>query len=502
MPLTPQSRVYEDKLARNRKKYESRNAFANERSKKAQEQFSSAAPKESLRNYTSLKPVNTEFADSNLISFVEPFAKVLAGTVSGGLNAASKGQEMAYKSLGVPRGFGVSETLIPRNENADNTILSKILSALPVSNDAKEKAKKSFTSDASWSDLPFAALNAIPGGGPGGAAIGSVKKTGGTSLFKSVDRTLQQQREALAKKSSEALLEGRSLTDRMLDEITQSAPISNASRVPIYDFQEMRSILRGLNLPEDVIDPNIERGISSRLRNGTFLRFSENIPSINLPIGDDLLKRVDTTMRGGVKGRLADDSILKRLIEEGSVARQLPQNAGNYWDQLTGVQRAFTGGRMMPSSIATVRDGKAVPQQWQADHAPWGVSWLDEAAKTLQNKSGKMPKQVEEDVASGFNWLLNESGVLIPRAANIGLGSLPRAGENSIGWQRLQKLFPGMSDSLYQRGLMDTYNNMDAELQKVAPMLYEAALKLEKNKDVVNRYVDKSNKFLGNTFGF
>lgn len=176
MPLTPQSRVYEDKLARTRKKYESRNAFANERSKKAQEQFSSPAPKESLKNYASLKPVNNEFADSNIISFVEPFAKVLAGTVSGGLNAASKGQEMAYKSLGVPRGFGVSETLIPRNENADNTILSKILSALPVSNDAKEKAKKSFTSDASWSDLPFAALNAIPSGGPGGTAVGSTFK--------------------------------------------------------------------------------------------------------------------------------------------------------------------------------------------------------------------------------------------------------------------------------------------------------------------------------------
>lgn len=422
MPLTPQSRVYEDKLARNRKKYESRNAFATERGKKAKENraqaFSSAAPKGYVRLDTTTDPMFKAFTEG-----------------------------MAGGSGGTLARYGVK------------TLEEKALGA-------------------------------------------AAKKLGGTSLFKAVDRTLQQQREALAKKSSEALLEGRSLTDRMLDEITQSAPISNASRVPIYDLQEMRGILRGLNLPEDVIDPNIERGISRRLRNGTFLRFSENIPSINLPIGDDLLKRVDTTMRGGVKGRLADDSILKRLIEEGSVARQLPQNVGNYWDQLTGVQRAFTGGRMMPSSIATVRDGKAVPQQWQADHAPWGVSWLDEAAKTLQNKSGKMPKQVEEDVASGFNWLLNESGVLIPRAANIGLGSLPRAGENSIGWQRLQKLFPGMSDSLYQRGLMDTYNNMDAELQKVAPMLYEAALKLGKNKDVVNRYVDKSNKFLGNTFGF
>ena len=502
MPLTPQSRVYEDKLARTRKKYESRNAFANERSKKAQEQFSSPAPKESFKNYASLKPINNEFADSNIISFVEPFAKVLAGTVSGGLNAASKGQEMAYKSLGVPRGFGVSETLIPRNENADNTILSKILSALPVSNDAKEKAKKSFTGDASWSDLPFAALNAIPGGGPGGVAIGSAKKTGGTSLFKAVDRTIQQQRETLAKKSSDAMLEGRSLTDQMLDEITQAVPSNRVGRVPIYDMQEMRGILRGLNLPEDIVDPNIERGISNRLQRGTFLRFSDNIPSIDLPIGDDLLKRVDTTMRGGIKGRLEEDSILKRLIESGAVARRLPEDAANYWDQLTGVQRAFTGGRMMPSSIATVRDGKAVPQQWQADHAPWGVSWLDEAAKTLQNKSGKMSKQVEEDIASGFNWLLNDSGVLIPRPANIGLGSLPRMGENSIGWQRLEKLFPGMAGSLYDSGLMGTYNAMGSGLEKAAPMLYEAALKLGKNKNIVNKYVEKSNNFLGNTYGF
>jgi len=43
MPLTPRSRVYEDKLARTRKKYESRNAFASERSRKAQEQDSMPA---------------------------------------------------------------------------------------------------------------------------------------------------------------------------------------------------------------------------------------------------------------------------------------------------------------------------------------------------------------------------------------------------------------------------------------------------------------------------
>ena len=56
MPLTPQSRVYEDKLARTRKKYESRNAFANERSKKAQEQFSSPAFKPGGRPGTVTTP--------------------------------------------------------------------------------------------------------------------------------------------------------------------------------------------------------------------------------------------------------------------------------------------------------------------------------------------------------------------------------------------------------------------------------------------------------------
>lgn len=46
MPLTPNSRVYEQKLERTRKKYESRNAFATERSRKAREEsFSSPAPK-------------------------------------------------------------------------------------------------------------------------------------------------------------------------------------------------------------------------------------------------------------------------------------------------------------------------------------------------------------------------------------------------------------------------------------------------------------------------
>ena len=46
MPLTPNSRIYEQKLERSRKKYESRNAFATQRSKKAKEQsFSTPAPK-------------------------------------------------------------------------------------------------------------------------------------------------------------------------------------------------------------------------------------------------------------------------------------------------------------------------------------------------------------------------------------------------------------------------------------------------------------------------
>ena len=48
MPLTPQSRMYEEKLARTRKKYESRNAFASERSRKAVEkraEFSSPPTK-------------------------------------------------------------------------------------------------------------------------------------------------------------------------------------------------------------------------------------------------------------------------------------------------------------------------------------------------------------------------------------------------------------------------------------------------------------------------
>jgi hypothetical protein len=46
MPLTPQSRIYEQKLERSRKKYESRNAFATERSKKAKEEaFSTPPPK-------------------------------------------------------------------------------------------------------------------------------------------------------------------------------------------------------------------------------------------------------------------------------------------------------------------------------------------------------------------------------------------------------------------------------------------------------------------------
>lgn len=46
MPLTPNSRVYEQKLERTKKKYESRNAFATERGRKAREEtFSNPAPK-------------------------------------------------------------------------------------------------------------------------------------------------------------------------------------------------------------------------------------------------------------------------------------------------------------------------------------------------------------------------------------------------------------------------------------------------------------------------
>jgi hypothetical protein len=51
MPLTPRSRVYEQKLERTRKKYESRNAFATERGRKANEgSFSSPAPEQPTLN--------------------------------------------------------------------------------------------------------------------------------------------------------------------------------------------------------------------------------------------------------------------------------------------------------------------------------------------------------------------------------------------------------------------------------------------------------------------
>jgi len=50
MPLTPRSRVYEEKLANTRKKYESRNAFASERARKATESFSAPSAKQPVIN--------------------------------------------------------------------------------------------------------------------------------------------------------------------------------------------------------------------------------------------------------------------------------------------------------------------------------------------------------------------------------------------------------------------------------------------------------------------
>lgn len=58
MPLTPQSRIYEQKLERSRKKYESRNAFATERSKKAKEEAFSTAPPKTARLNANLRGAN------------------------------------------------------------------------------------------------------------------------------------------------------------------------------------------------------------------------------------------------------------------------------------------------------------------------------------------------------------------------------------------------------------------------------------------------------------
>ena len=98
MPLTPNSRLYEQKLEKARKRYESRHAFSTERARKAAEmRFSTPAPKATILKATS---TNANLRGANLIQHDNNRASILSGIAEA---TGVPGANRAYSSfLGGP----------------------------------------------------------------------------------------------------------------------------------------------------------------------------------------------------------------------------------------------------------------------------------------------------------------------------------------------------------------------------------------------------------------
>jgi hypothetical protein len=124
MPLTPRSRVYEEKLANTRKKYESRNAFASERARKATESFSTPAPKKSFEGYTRLntssnsKTIDENWglfkqAITNPIDTLKGAGKVALTVSNPSMASAAFGPKEMFKTLlGMPSDKGSQQAMM------------------------------------------------------------------------------------------------------------------------------------------------------------------------------------------------------------------------------------------------------------------------------------------------------------------------------------------------------------------------------------------------------
>lgn len=124
MPLTPRSRVYEEKLANTRKKYESRNAFATERSRKATEQFSRPVPKNNFEGYTRLntspnsKTIDENWglfkqAITNPIDTLKGAGKVALTVTNPSMASAAFGPKEMFKTLlGMPSDKGSQQAMM------------------------------------------------------------------------------------------------------------------------------------------------------------------------------------------------------------------------------------------------------------------------------------------------------------------------------------------------------------------------------------------------------
>lgn len=106
MPLTPQSRVYEEKLARSRKKREARNAFAMNRNRKAQEkraEFSEPAPKNPLRRVNMPGNVEGSMIDDSWKQFKDAFKNPISTLKGAGKLALLSTQPSTAVSLLGPK---------------------------------------------------------------------------------------------------------------------------------------------------------------------------------------------------------------------------------------------------------------------------------------------------------------------------------------------------------------------------------------------------------------
>jgi hypothetical protein len=301
------------------------------------------------------------------------------------------------------------------------------------------------------------------------------------------------------------------LTDNVvetLDDIGVERVVKSPDII-IPNAQEVGRILRALNYPEGTVtDDLFEVGLQSILdrltRQG--LRVSDTAGGrVNKDPIEGLSSRILDTMGRSAAARLKGESPLFDFLNSQDLIRFSKTIDPQRWDQLTSIMSKFTRGEgLMPSSISarvySKQGTSARPLQWQPDHAPFGVSWLDEALNAAIPMPQKLGRKAQKEIAEGYNWLFNESGVLVPKPANIGLGSLPRIGKESLGWKNLENTFPNQAKALEDLGLLKVYDDLATRMQGASKTAFNIAEEYDSAK-AIQEFLNKIKGFQGRSMG-
>jgi hypothetical protein len=301
------------------------------------------------------------------------------------------------------------------------------------------------------------------------------------------------------------------LTDDVIDDVDNiiNETTQKSGNIIVPNKEETARILRALNYPEGVLTDDVfETGLEKILERITSrgLTISDDVPGLeNKDPIEGISSRILTTMGRSAAGRLKGQSPLFDFLSDQGLIRFDAQIDPARWDQLTSIMRNFTGGEgLMPSTInaRVFSDSgqKVRPFQWQPDHAPFGVSWVDKALNEAIPVPEKLGSKAQKEIAEGYNWLFNESGILIPKPANIGLGSFPRIGKESLGWKNLENMFPNQAGALEDLGLLKMYDDLATKMQTASKTTFDIANQYDSAK-AIKDFLDKVRGFQGRYAG-